>query len=379
MADLAIEIAGLSFRNPVLPAAGPNCRDAARVAECAAGGAGGLLTKTISVRAAEVPTPNMAELAGRSLINAELWSELSPEEWLRDHYPRARATAEAAGLPLGVSLGYTAEEIRYLAPRVAPFADYLELSTHYLEGETGPVQDAIAAAREGGQRPVFLKLSPLAGRDLVALARAAEEAGAAALVAVNSFGPALAIDIERGRPRLGGPHGYGWISGAALKPIALRVVYELAQVTRLPVIGVGGVQNGRDAVEMLMAGASAVGVSTAAILQGNGIYGRIAAQLGRWLDEHGAAHVWAIRGRALPPPGGRVRTTTAALQALSAPRVRADACTGCDLCRRSCFYDAIVPAGPRLVAVEEAACYRCGLCYSRCPVAAIEPLEEVAP
>lgn len=378
MADLAVEIGGIRFPNPVLPAAGPNCRDALRVAECAEGGAGGLLAKTMSVKAAEVPTPNMTELKGRSLLNTELWSELSPEELLSVHHPRSRAVADEWSLPLGIGIGYTAAEVAELAPKAAPFADYLELSTHYLDGDTGLLAAAIHAAREGSSLPVFVKLSPLAGRDLLAAARAAEAAGAAALVAVNSYGPCLSIDVETGRPRLGGATGYGWLSGQALRPIAVRVVYELAQTTRLPIIGVGGVGSGVDAVEMIMAGASAVGICTAAILRGNRIYGRVTAELDRWLDRHGAAHVWDIRGRALPGRADpRPLTTTRQREDLSAPAVRSGECTACDLCRVSCFYGAIALAEDRTVRVQEADCYRCGLCISRCPVNALTPLLAV--
>ena len=154
--DLAVEICGIRFPNPVLTAAGPPVRDGAAILACAAGGAGGLVTKTISTSAAAPTTPNMAEVP-HGFLNAELWSELPPERWIEREYAMARE----AGLPVVVSLGYTAEEIAELAPRVRPFADAVELSTHYIGENAEPMVAAIRAAKAVLDVPVFVKLSPL--------------------------------------------------------------------------------------------------------------------------------------------------------------------------------------------------------------------------
>ncbi len=297
MAELAVTVCGLSFRNPILPAAGPNVRDGRMLAEAARGGAGGLVAKTISVDAAPVPMPHMAEIRG-GMLNTELWSELPPERWLAHEYHVARAAADAAGVPLILSLGYSADEIAQIAPLVRPFADAVELSTHYLGEDATPMIRAVAAAKAALDVPVFVKLSPL-GREMRVAARAARDAGADALVATNSLGPAFGLDIESGYPLLGGSDGYGWLSGPAIKPLSLRCVYDIAQTVDLPVIGVGGVSRGEDAAEFLMAGASLVQVCTAAILRGPQVYGKIAAQLGDWLDGHGYASAAALRGLAL--------------------------------------------------------------------------------
>jgi ferredoxin len=182
-------------------------------------------------------------------------------------------------------------------------------------------------------------------------------AGADGIVAINSFGPCLSIDIETGRPRLGGPEGVGWLSGPALKPLAVRCVRDIASAVRIPVIGVGGVSSGADAVEMLMAGASAVGVCTAAMLRGPAVFGKIARELDAWLDAHGHADPTAIRGLALRP--------SAEPWATDPPVVDADRCNGCDLCRLSCPYEAITVDGG-LARIDPARCDRCGLCITRC-------------
>jgi len=119
--------------------------------------------------------------------------------------------------------------------------------------------EVVSAARMAARRPIVVKLSPNVAR-IETLARAAEDAGADSLSLVNTF-VALAIDARTRRPRLG--NGFGGLSGPAIKPIALRMVYEAAQAVKIPIIGLGGITTGEDAAEFLIAGASAVEVGTA--------------------------------------------------------------------------------------------------------------------
>jgi dihydroorotate dehydrogenase subfamily 1 len=348
--DLSVEVCGIRFPNPILTAAGPPVRDGAALLACAAGGAGGLVTKTISRTAAEPTTPNMAEIS-HGFLNAELWSELPPERWIEREY----AITREAGLPVIVSMGYTAEDIAELAPRVRPFADALELSTHYIGEDAEPMIAAIRAAKAAVDVPVFVKLSPL-GREMARAAEQAQAAGADAIVAINSFGPCLAIDIESGLPRMGGSDGYGWLSGPALKPLAVRCVHDVASAVDIPVIGCGGVSRGTDAIEMLMAGAVAVQVCTAAILRGPGVFGKIATEAATWLGQHGYASPAAVTGLALR----RAPTLPA-----GPPILDLDLCNGCGLCELSCTHDAIHVVDGKAV-MEEELCTRCGLCLSRC-------------
>lgn len=362
MADLATEVLGLRFRNPVLTAAGPPGRDGAALVACAEGGAGGLVAKTISVQAATPVTPNMAEVP-HGMLNAELWSELPPEQWVEREYAIARET----GLPLIVSLGYSADDIAALAPRVRPFADAVELSTHYIGEDPDPMIRAIAAARDALDVPVLVKLSPL-GRDMARAAETAQRAGADGIAAINSFGPCLSIDIETGLPRIGG-NGYGWLSGAAIKALAVRCVFDIARAVDIPILGVGGVSRGIDAVELMMAGATAVQVCTAAILRGPAVYGKIANELGAWLDGHGYASVAEIRGLALRRgwPEGLI----------GVPRLLLEECDGCGLCETSCVYGAIHVVD-RKAELDEMRCVRCGICVTRCRPRALRWAEPAA-
>jgi len=349
--DLSVEVCGIHFPNPIWTAAGPPVRTGQHILDCAAGGAGGLVAKTISVVAADVPTPNMAEIR-QGFLNAELWSELPPEQWLETEY----AIARQSGLPLIVSLGYSPQDIATLAPKVRPFADAVELSTHYIGEDAAPMMGAIKAAKDALDVPVFVKLSPL-GREMAQAAEHATEAGADAIVAINSFGPCLGIDIETGRPQMGGTDGYGWLSGPALKPLAVRCVHDVARATDLPVIGCGGISRGTDVVEHVMAGATAVQVCTAAILRGPAVFGRIVSELAAWLAAHGYERLDQVRGVALSQAAPR--------QVTGPPLVDLELCNGCALCEGSCLYDAIEMTGGKAV-IDEARCEKCGLCITRC-------------
>jgi dihydroorotate dehydrogenase (NAD+) catalytic subunit len=149
----------------------------------------------------------------------------------------------------------------------------------------------IASVRPVAKRPLIVKLSPNVGA-IEPLAQAAEAAGADALSLVNTF-RALAIDARTRSPRLGA--GFGGLSGPAIKPIALRFVYEAAQAVRIPVIGLGGIANGTDAAEFLIAGAQAVEVGTATFWNPKAAL-EIARGLERFLRRQGVDNVSQLVG-----------------------------------------------------------------------------------
>jgi dihydroorotate dehydrogenase subfamily 1 len=357
MAKLSINICGIEFPNPVMPAAGPTSKDGAMCQAAALGGAGGIVTKTISVKPAEVPRPCMAEIKG-GFLNTELWSELPKEQWLEKEYKMARDT----GLPVIVSLGYSAEQIGELAPLVKPYADALELSTHYVGSDISPIVNALKAAKAAVEVPVFMKMSP--HPNIQDMAKAVEDAGADGLVMINSFGPCMGIDIETGLPLMGSREGYGWLSGTAIRPLAVRCVYDAAKAAKIPIFGVGGIASGRDAVEMIMAGASAVQVCTAGILKGPGVYGKIVKEMEEFLDSHGYADISEIKGLAHRKMAERPFSTKAVK-----PAVDKDSCNLCGLCETSCMYKAITRAGELLI--DGRKCFGCGLCVTRCPKKAL--------
>ena len=139
--------------------------------------------------------------------------------------------------------------------------------------------------------PLIVKLSPQA-ENLTEMCRAVEAAGADGLSLCNTF-QACAIDIERRRPVFA--NTFAGLSGPAIRPIALRMVWQAVSAVQIPVIGLGGILTGRDALEFIMAGAAAVQVGTANFLD-PGACVRITREIGDWMEAHGVASLEEIRG-----------------------------------------------------------------------------------
>jgi dihydroorotate dehydrogenase subfamily 1 len=366
MADMIPDFLGLPLRNPVLPAAGPNVRDGENLRRAAEGGAGGLLAKTVSVEAAPVPRTHMTKFGQKGMLNTELWTELTLEQWLDEEYDIGLAAARAHGIPFIASMGYTAEELVSVGPKVAAKGvDAVEVTIHYTGG-SGRVEEAVKALRGVIDLPIIAKLSPHYG-DLGDLAVQLEPY-VDAFTCINSFGPTLSIDIETGRPILGSQFGYGWISGEPLKPLALRCVFEVARRVKRPVMGVGGISTGRDLIEFFMAGASAVGICTAVMYEGHGIYGKVAREASEWLDEHGYASVRDVQGLFLRNIGEGQRVVVETEQQ---PRVVEELCIRCTACGRVCMFDAITSPPGEIAVVHTEKCFQCGLCVTACPTGAL--------
>ncbi len=134
-----------------------------------------------------------------------------------------------------------------------------------------------------GEIPVMPKLSPNTPQ-ITEIASACEEAGADIISAINTVGPGMIIDIEMGAPVLSKKKG--GLSGPVIKPIALRCVYEIYEEVRLPILGIGGVTKGEDVVELMMAGASAVGIGSGVFYRGVSVFKKIQDELVTWLTEH---------------------------------------------------------------------------------------------
>lgn len=181
-------------------------------------------------------------------------------------------------------------EVNISCPNVADdFGTPFAASCESAAAVTSAVKAAVGAI------PISIKLAPNVP-SIRRIAVAVVEAGADAITAINTM-PGMVIDAEAGRPVLS--NRTGGISGPALKPIALRCVAEIAQAVDVPIIGTGGVSTGRDAAEMLMAGATAVGVGSAVWYRGAGALGEIARELAAFMGAHGDASLSDLRGRAI--------------------------------------------------------------------------------
>lgn len=398
MVDLSVELAGLKLKNPLMNAACPISRDAESMIELIENGVAAVVTKTISVKPAIVPRPSMAVVdrgvtraqvlktikpgdvriassdSGNyrfiyAVLNAELWSDIPAEHYLEREYPLVKKHCEEKGVVFIASIGYTPEELSLLGPKVEKAGVHaVEFSTHYIGREYRPIVEAAKALRESVEIPIFAKLSPFTP-DIPELVRELEKTGVNGIVATNTIGPALHIDIETGVPMVGGPLGYGWMSGPALKPIAVAIVAEVAMNTKLPIVGVGGITRGADVVEYIMAGASAVQICTAALIEGPGVFKRILNELEEWMRRNNYTSIYDFKGKALKhlkPEPMRVWAKP--------PLIDSKKCMGCGFCEQVCNYRAVKiveESGKRRAVVDVVKCYGCGLCTSVCPTRAI--------
>ncbi len=227
---------------------------------------GAIVSKAVTLRPRRGnPQPRIAETAA-GMINSIGLQNVGLKALLRDVAP----TWATWQVPVIVNIaGESVDEYAELARSLdgAPGVSGLEVNISCPNVEEGLVfgtdpraaAEVAAAVRRQTTLPVIVKLTPDAA-DVVGVAKAVVDAGADALTLINTF-PAMAIDVEARRPALG--WGAGGLSGPALKPIAIKMVYDVAGAVDVPIIGCGGIMCGRDAVEYLMAGASAVQVGTA--------------------------------------------------------------------------------------------------------------------
>jgi dihydroorotate dehydrogenase (NAD+) catalytic subunit len=223
-----------------------------------------------------------------------------------DVLTEAKLRLTPLGVPLIASIfGGTPEEFARVARIIARARpDLIELNVSCpnvasefgepFAGDPAAAAAVTAAVKETVELPVAVKLAPNVP-SIARVARAVVEAGADVITAINTM-PGMVIDAVSGRPVLS--NRVGGISGPALKPIALRCVYEITQAVAVPVIGVGGVTSGVDAAEMIMAGAMAVGVGSAVYYRGVEALGQIRDELATFMAEHGYDRVEEMRGMA---------------------------------------------------------------------------------
>lgn len=357
--NLTTNLGALKLANPLLPASGPLSGDADRLLWLDGQGVGALVTKTISTKAADVPRPCIA--GGRDwLHNAELWSEFSPDEWVGQFLPEVK---KKSSTPLIVSVGYTQTDLEALVPRLEPFADAFEVSTHYVGTDLAAIGRTVEAIRRLTAKPVFLKVSPHLP-DPVAFARTVLSAGATGVAAINSLGPTLGIDLATRSVAWGNPQGEVWTSGPVIKPLALALVRRIKDAEPgCVVIGTGGVQSAEDVLEFLLAGADAVQMLSAALLKGKDLYAKILAALPATLEKFGFASVADATAARLKPYTPRWEPRVAVVDKAT--------CTRCGLCEKICPYFAMTQAKGKAAQADPKLCFGCGLCQSRCPVGAI--------
>jgi dihydroorotate dehydrogenase (NAD+) catalytic subunit len=270
MASLQTQLGPLNLQNPVLTASGTfgYGQEMAPLVDLSRLGA--LVCKTVTrhPRAGNAPPRTFETAAG--MLNAIGLQNVGIERFIGEKLPFLRdfdvplvvnvageSVEDFAFLVRSLSMceGIAAIELNISCPNVA----------HGLDFATDPIltEEVVSHARASTHLPIFAKLSPNVS-DITLIARAAEAGGAHALSLVNTF-VGMAIDVRTRKPRLSNISG--GLSGPAIKPLALRAVYRCAASVSIPLIGIGGIMNAQDALEFLIAGASAVQVGTATFVQ----------------------------------------------------------------------------------------------------------------
>ena len=297
---LATELAGLRLANPTMLAAGILGMTSLSLKRVAEAGAGAVITKSIGLKPRTGYANPTVVQTDCGILNAMGL----PNPGI-DYFVREIKEAKGIGCPVIVSVyGFSTEEFVQVANKAATAgADALELnvSCPHVEKtgsevgqDTKLLQEVVEAVKKEVACPVFVKLTPNV-TDIVECAKAAEDGGADAVVAINTV-RGMAINAETAKPILG--NKFGGLSGPAIKPIALRCVYEIYREVKIPIIGCGGISDWRDAVEFMLAGAAAVQIGTAVAFKGLEVFQSVTKGIEVYLETKGFGNVKEIVGLA---------------------------------------------------------------------------------
>jgi len=296
---LATSLCGIPLKTPVLAASGTFAYGLELRGLVDLSALGGIVVKGLSREPMDGNPPPRVWETQAGMINSIGLQNIGVRAFVKDKLPELRTTGTAVFANV---FGYAVEDyievIRVLEDAEGLAAYELNVSCPntkhggiFFSSDPVLLSEVIRAVRPIAKRPLIVKLSPNVAR-IEPLAKAAEESGADALSLVNTF-VSLAIDPRTRKSRLGA--GFGGLSGPAIKPIALRMVYEAARAVKIPVIGLGGIAQGLDAAEFLIAGASAVEVGTANFWDPTAPL-RIARELEQFLEQEGIEHVSELVG-----------------------------------------------------------------------------------
>jgi len=298
MTHLGVDICGLRLKNPTILASGVLDETGRTMRSVAEAGAGAIVTKSIgSAPCPGNPNPTVVELSF-GLINAMGLPNPGME-----HFSSEIKEAQKSGVPIiGSVFGGSEDEIAELSllmERAGANAVELNLSCPHAKGfgaEIGSTPELVELicrkVKKATRVPIFAKLTPNTS-DIASLAKAAEKGGADAVVAINTL-KAMAIAPEAKMPVLA--NRYGGLSGPAVRPVGVRCVYEIFEAVKIPIIGVGGISSGRDALEYIMAGASAVQIGTGVWTEGLGVFAKVNEELLEFMEKNGYGSVGDMVG-----------------------------------------------------------------------------------
>ena len=300
MADLSVQIGSLTLRNPVIAASG--CFgygvEYARAFDIAT--LGGVAVKGLFLAEREGHMPPRIVETPAGMLNAIGLQGIGVHRFVAEKLPELRRLGATVIVNVcGTTIDEYCEVTRVLSDHEGVHAIELNISCPNIK--EGGIQfgcsligthDVVSAVRKVTSLPVIPKLTPNVTAPSE-FARAAEDAGADAISLVNTF-LAMAIDVETRQPKL--TNGMGGLSGPAIRPIAVRMVYECRRVVKIPIIGMGGIASVEDALEFMIAGANAVQVGTANFVEPL-IWAKLISGIDAYLDRHGYDRAADLVGR----------------------------------------------------------------------------------
>jgi len=300
---LETELCGIKLKNPSMLASGIMGLTGESMLRAAESGAGGVILKDIGEKPRKGhPNPtifqkpayilnamgmsnpgvdNMKEevegIAGKAIVFANIFAENE------EGFVYVAKKIE--------SYGVRALELNVSCPNLAPG----EKIGAIIGKNPQLVEKITRKVKENVKIPVFVKLTPNVD-DITLIAKAAERGGADGITAINTVGPGMAINIDVGKPFLA--NKFGGMSGPAIKPIAIASVYKIHECVKIPIIGVGGITDGKDAIEMMMAGASAFQIGSGVFFHGIDVFKKTVEEMEKWLESKGYKDVKEIVGKA---------------------------------------------------------------------------------
>lgn len=298
--SLKTNLCGMKMENPIILASGILGVTRASLRRAVESGAGAVTMKSVSREPRKGHDPPVVATEGDVMINAVGYPNPGIDEAKKEF-----GKLSDVGAPVIASiLGKDAGEFAWMAENFLP-GDFeaveLPLSCPHTpgygmmagQGTPEATHEITMAVKKMTKLPVIVKLSPSI-QALGEVAKAAEKAGADAINMGNTIGPGMFIEAKARKPVL--TFGFGGLSGPAIKAVALRCVYDVYKAVKIPVIGTGGVTTGTDAAEMLMAGASAVGVGTATHYRDVDVFSKIAKELSAFMKDEGFSDVKELVG-----------------------------------------------------------------------------------
>jgi len=300
---LNTEVSGLKLKNPTILAAGILGISKKILERVAKSEAGAVTAKSITIEPKKGHNnPIFIQVTKETFLNAVGYSnpglEAAKKEFVDlTDFPVpvigslvAKDVEEYSRLAEGVKgIKFKAIEVVLSCPHTP---GYGIMAGH---GTPDATYEITSTVRKKTKLPLIVKVSPNV-MNLGEVVKAAERGGADAINAVNTLGPGMAIDIETGKPILA--FKVGGLSGPALKPIAVRCVHDIYKSVKIPIIGVGGVLTGKDAIEMMMAGASAIGIGTGIYYRGMNIFKKVCDEMIEFMESHGYSNLKEIIGMA---------------------------------------------------------------------------------